>query len=99
MPQCWRAVVCPNRSECQGTNPGTTPYAPPLAPPEKAIRKLLAHGLRSGEAWGHKQLFDKFWSYRAVAAAEAKLAPDRGLRKLLKRSKIDQTPFFAQENI
>lgn len=33
------------------------------------FRKLLAHDLRSGEAWGLKELFDKFWSYRSIGCA------------------------------
>jgi transposase len=33
------------------------------------FRKLLAHDLRSGEAWGFKELFDKFWNYRSIGAA------------------------------
>ncbi len=33
------------------------------------FRKLLAHDLRSGEAWALKELFDKFWSYRSIGAA------------------------------
>lgn len=33
------------------------------------FRKLLTHNLRSGEAWGLKELFDKFWGCRSVSAA------------------------------
>ncbi|MFT4547254.1 MAG: transposase [Verrucomicrobiales bacterium] len=33
------------------------------------FRKLLAHDLRSGEAWGLKELFDKFWNYRSIGCA------------------------------
>ena len=33
------------------------------------FRKLLTHNLRSGEAWGLKELFDEFWGCRSVSAA------------------------------
>jgi transposase len=33
------------------------------------FRELLVHNLRTGTAWGLKELFDRFWSYKSRACA------------------------------